>query len=221
MNWADYAIIAILALSVLVGLWRGLIAEVLALVIWAAAFWVAWTFGPRVAEYFEGHIDVPSARIILAYALCFVTVLIAGALLKFVLGKLVTGTGLSGSDRMLGMLFGLARGVLLVALVVFLLEFTPFTRDPWWRQSQLLPTFTSTAEWLGEQLPDSVRHYLHPQDTVRPRIEPPDQVGGLPDNWLELPAAVPDILGGARPATASSSSGRTPGLAPQSHSRDN
>lgn len=221
MNWADYTIIAILALSVLVGLWRGLVAEVLALLIWVAAFWVAWTFGPEVAAYFEGHIEVPSARIILAYALCFVAVLIAGALLKFIIGKLVSGTGLSGSDRMLGMIFGLARGVLLVALVVFLLGFTPFTRDPWWHQSRLLPTFTATADWMGERLPQGVRRYLHPPDVSQPRIAPPGQALKLPAEWLQLPA---NLSGGAHDtsaATTSSANAPASALAPQAHSRDN
>lgn len=221
MNWADYAIIGILALSVLVGLWRGLVAEVLALAIWVAAFWVAWTFGPEVAVYFEGHIDVPSARIILAYALCFVVVLILGALLKFVIARLVSGTGLSGSDRMLGMLFGLARGVLLVAVVVFLLGFTPFTRDPWWHQSRLLPSFNATADWLGERLPDGIRRYLHPHDVIQPRIQPPvDDGGGGPADWLHLPAALGG-RDGTVPAPAATVSTVMPALAPPAHSRDN
>lgn len=164
MNWADIAIIAILALSVLVSLWRGLIAEVLALAIWVAAVWVAWLLGPRVATGFDGLIEVPSVRIILSYALCFVAVLIAGALIKFLIARLVAGTGLSGSDRLLGTVFGLARGVLLVTLVVFLLGFTPVQRDPWWHQSRLLPTFARSADWLGEHLPDTVKAYLHPED---------------------------------------------------------
>ncbi len=219
MNWADYAIIAILALSVLVGLWRGLIAEVLALVIWVAAFWVAWTFGPQVAVYFESHIDVPSARIILAYALCFVVVLVVGALVKFVLGKLVSGTGLSGSDRLLGMLFGLARGVLVVAIAVFLLGFTPFTRDPWWQQSRLLPTFTATADWLGSRVPESVGRYLHPRHAVHPHIDTSGNGGfsGLSGHWRELSGAMTGAMGDSAPAVASS----VPALAPQPHSRDN
>lgn len=162
MNWADYVILAVLVLSVLIGLWRGLVSEVLALAVWVAAVWLAWLFGPRVAEYFRNAIDVPSARIIVAYGVCFVAVLILGALLRFVLHKLVEGTGLSGSDRLLGMVFGLARGAILVTLVVFLLGFTPFPRDPWWQQSRLLPTFTRAADWLGERLPEGVHRYLHP-----------------------------------------------------------
>lgn len=162
LNWTDYIILAVLGLSILIGLWRGLISEVLALAVWVAAFWVAWTFGPQVSAYFEHSIELPSARLIVGYGLCFLAVLILGALLRFVVGRLVESTGLSGTDRLLGMVFGFARGVLLVTLLVFLLGFTAFTRDPWWQQSVLLPQFQGMAAWLGEKLPENVRRYLQP-----------------------------------------------------------
>lgn len=162
MTWVDYIILAVLGISVLIGLFRGLISEVLALAIWIAAFWVAWTFGPQVAVYFEHTIPLPSARMLVSYGLCFIVVLIAGALLRFLVSRLVQGTGLGGTDRLLGMFFGFVRGVLLVTVGVFLLGFTPFSRDPWWRDSLTLPYFQGTADWLGERLPDSVRRYLHP-----------------------------------------------------------
>lgn len=159
MNWADYCILAVLALSVLIGLWRGLISEVMALACWAAAFWVAWMFGDKLAALFSS-IEVPSVRLLLGYGLCFLGVLVAGALVAFVLRKLVAGSGLSGTDRLLGMMFGLARGVLLILLAVLLLGFTPFPRDPWWQQSRLLPGFQNGAEWLAVRLPDNVTRHL-------------------------------------------------------------
>lgn len=159
MNWADYCILGVLALSVVIGLWRGLIAEVMALACWAAAFWLAWMFGDKLAANFTS-IDVPSVRLLLGYGLCFLAVLIVGALLAFVLRKLIAGSGLSGTDRLFGMLFGLARGVLVVVLAVLMLGFTPFPRDPWWRQSTLLPGFQNGAEWLSAKLPESVNKHL-------------------------------------------------------------
>ncbi len=170
MNWVDYAILAVLALSVLIGLMRGLVTEVLALVIWVAAFWTAWALGPTVAAYFRGHVGLPSARIIIGYGLCFLAVLLLGALLRFAVSRLVEGTGLSGTDRLLGMVFGLVRGAFLVTLCVLLLGFTPFTRDPWWQRSQLLPTFESASGWLARQLPATVQRYLHPDVPPGPVI---------------------------------------------------
>ncbi len=190
MNWADYAIIGVLLLSVLVGLWRGLISEVTALATWVAAVWLAWLYGPFVAAWFRGTIDVPSLRIIVGYGLCFIVVLVLGALFKFIIDRLVEGTGLSGSDRMLGMVFGLARGLLLVTVLVFVLGFTPFTRDAWWHQSRLLPTFTAAASWLNQRLPVSVRRYLHPYAVGHPHIESLGEVRAWPGGDVSLPATV-------------------------------
>ena len=194
MNWTDYIIIGGRGLSVMVGLWRGLVSEVLALVIWVAAFWVAWWLGPTVAARFEHVIELPSARIIVAYALCFVAVLIVGALLRFVISRLIEGTGLSGTDRLLGMLFGFARGVLLVTLLVFLLGFTAFTRDPWWQHSVLLPHFQQAAAWIGQRVPADVGRYLNPQRVLE----------HLPD--MHVPTRYPPS-GATPPVPAASVSG--------------
>lgn len=173
MNWFDYAIIAVLALSVLVGVWRGFIGEVLALACWVLAFWVAWIFGPPLAEQFSASISVPSVRVMLAYALCFVAVLIAGAILGFLLRKLVSGSGLSGTDRLLGMVFGLVRGAALVVLLVLLMKFTPVVRDDWWQASRLLPTFENGARWVTARLPENVARYLEPSAVVLPVLAIP------------------------------------------------
>lgn len=163
MNWADYTVLGVIALSVLIGLFRGLVSEVMALAVWIAAFWVAWLLGPDVSERFRGLIDLPSARILVGYGLCFLAVLLLGALLRFLVSKLVESTGLTGTDRLLGMGFGFARGVLLVTVAVFLLGFTPFSRDPWWQQSVLLGQAQKVADWMVQRLPDNVRRYVHPQ----------------------------------------------------------
>jgi len=200
VNWTDYIIIAVVGLSVLIGLWRGLISEVLALGIWIVAFWVAWTFGPSVSTYFEHKIDLPSARIAVGYGICFVTVLIAGMVVRFLIRRLIEGTGLSGTDRLLGMLFGFARGVLLVTLMVFLLGFTAFTRDPWYQQSVLMPQFKGVSAWLGEQVPQNVRRYLQPSTVL-------DQLPSLPAN---LPSSLPSSLPTHLPTSMQS----LPGLLP-------
>jgi membrane protein required for colicin V production len=181
MNWVDYTILAVLAVSVLVGLWRGLVSEVLSLAGWIAAFWVAWTFGPEVAAQLGHGISLPAARILLGYGLCFVVVLIVGALLRFVARRFLSSIGLGGLDRLLGMLFGFARGVLLVTLVVFLAGFTALTRESGWQRSLLLPQFAGAAGWLGERVPESVRRYLHP----------PAQLPSLP------PGVLPALPGGS------------------------
>jgi len=176
VNGVDYIIIGVLGLSVLTGLWRGLISEVLALATWLAAFWVAWMFGPTVAAHFEHTIEMPMARLLVGYGLCFIAVLILGALVRYVIHRLVESTGLGGTDRLLGMVFGFARGVLLVTLMVFLLGLTAFSHESLWRDSVLLPQFQGAATWLGQQLPASVRDHLHPDHL--PAL--PKMIPGMP-----------------------------------------
>ena len=180
MTWADYAILAVLGLSVLMGLWRGFIGEVLALAIWVGAFWLAWLGAPALAGHVPDTISTPSVRLLLAGAACFFLVLVTGAIVSFLMRRLVQGSGLSGSDRMFGMLFGLVRGLALVVLAVLLLGYTPLSQDPWWQESRLLPGFAGSAAWLGEHLPGQVAEYV-------------GQAGALvdPPGSLSLPAPAP------------------------------
>lgn len=170
MNWTDGVILAVLALSVLIGLFRGLVAEVLSLVIWIAAFWFTWAFGPVVAAHLENVIHMPQLRAVAGYGICFVLVLIVGALIRFALRRLIWSSGLSGIDRLFGMVFGFFRGVLIVTLLVFLVGLTGFTREPWWQGSVLLPQFQSVAAWLDQKIPSTVpasmRDRLNPKDVL-------------------------------------------------------
>jgi len=209
MNWIDYTILGVLGLSVLVGLWRGLVSEVLALVIWIAAFWVAWLLGPAVSARLH-MITMPTLRVVAGYALCFVVVLMLGALLRFLVQRLLVSTGLSGTDRLLGMVFGLARGVLLVCVLVFLCQFTEFTREQPWRQSMLLPPFQNATIWLGQQVPPGLREHFHPaavSDSLREHLNPAAVSGALKGK-LD-PAALSEALRKQLPATIS-----TPGTSP-------
>lgn len=206
MNWADYVILAVLFLSVLIGLMRGLISEVLSLVIWVAAFWLAWMFGPTVATYFESSVPLPTARMAIGYGLCFIVVLLVGAVFRFLIGRLVSGTGLGGVDRLFGSLFGLARGVLVVSAVVFMLEFTPLPAQPLWRESTMLPQFAAPAAWLGQQIPANVRDYMHPPESLKnmkmPDVALPSREELMKLRDLTVPAR-PTQDSKAHPAAAS------------------
>ena len=153
MNWADYVILAVLFLSVLIGLARGLISEVLSLVIWVAAFWLAWLFGPVVATYLEGSVSLPTARAAIGYGLCFITVLLVGAVFRFIISRLVSSTGLGGMDRLFGMLFGgglfgglgglssLLGLILQIGLIVIVARFAM----SWWRRRNGGPAYAGPA----------------------------------------------------------------------------
>lgn len=160
MNVADGAIAAIVLISVVIGLVRGFVVEVMALVVWIAAVVLAMTFGPEVSSWFGGSIELPSVRVAVGYVAVFVATLVAGAILVFLLRRLVEGTGLTGTDRLLGMLFGLARGAIVVVVLVLLLGFTPMPRDAWWQESRALPWFQSLATSMSRWLPDPIARYV-------------------------------------------------------------
>ena len=146
-TWVDWAIIAIIAISSLISLKRGFVKEALSLVTWIIAGVVAWLFGGALSQHLTEFIDMPSARVIAGCAILFVATLLVGALVNFLISELVRVTGLSGTDRFLGMVFGGARGALLVVVLTGLLSLAPVQQDPWWQQSSLLPHFLMVADW--------------------------------------------------------------------------
>ncbi|GGJ78436.1 CvpA family protein [Pseudomonas matsuisoli] len=146
-TWVDWAIVAIVVISALISLKRGFVKEALSLLTWIVAGAVAWLFGGALSQYLVDYIDVPSVRVIAACGILFVVTLLVGALINFLIGELVRVTGLSGTDRFLGMAFGAARGGLLVVILVGLLSLSPVQQDPWWQQSTLLPHFLMVADW--------------------------------------------------------------------------
>lgn len=151
--WIDYCLLGLVGASALVGLVRGLVREVFSLALWGCAGWLALNHSHAVAVHLEQVIPLPSARLVAAFALAFLGVLMAGGMVGFLLHKLVSSTGLSGTDRLGGLLFGLARGGLIAAVLVALAGLTPLPQDPWWKQSQLIPPFQALAVWLRGQVP--------------------------------------------------------------------
>ncbi len=148
MNWADWAIIAVFSLSCLIGIIRGFVREALSLVIWIAAVLIAKLFGGQFAEILSNQIESPSIRLMTAYAVLFVAVLILGAMASYLIGALIRATGLSGTDRLLGMVFGAGRAFIIVmALLILLPGFLPVDQDKWWHEAQLIPHFLACEDW--------------------------------------------------------------------------
>ncbi|MFO1388979.1 CvpA family protein [Cellvibrio sp.] len=143
MNGADWAIVIVLTLSSVISLVRGFIKEALSLVIWVVALVCANVFSHRLEEFLVNTISTPSLRAMTAFLLVFVGVLFLGALINFLIGLIVKATGLSGTDRLIGMVFGFARGVLLVMMfLIYVPNYVPVTKDSWFQQSQLIPYFS-------------------------------------------------------------------------------
>jgi membrane protein required for colicin V production len=156
MIWVDYVIVGIVGLSAVISLVRGFVREAISLVTWIAAFWIALLFFRDLAVHLEPWIELQSLRLGAAFAILLLLSLLLGGVLGFLMGQLVDKTGLSGTDRMIGVFFGLARGAVLVAILVLLAGLTPFPDDPWWQSSQLIPHFQKLAVWLQSLLPPDI-----------------------------------------------------------------
>jgi membrane protein required for colicin V production len=157
---ADWVILGFVVLSVLIGLVRGLVVEVLSIAIWVVAVALAIHHGEAVGALFEEAVELPSARVALGYGVVFFGTTIVGALLLWLTRQLIAGTGLGGTDRLLGAGFGLVRGLLLVVVVVTLARMTPLPRDPWWHESRTIPAFVRLGDWAVAALPDELEAWI-------------------------------------------------------------
>lgn len=145
MVWIDYAIIIVIGLSTLISLIRGFAKEAMSLVVWFAAFFIASQFYQDLAVHIT-QINDEVLRNGVAIAILFIVTLIVGALVNYLIGQLVSKTGLSGTDRILGLCFGALRGALIVSAILFFMDaFTGAPKTDWWQGSQLVPN----SGWLS------------------------------------------------------------------------
>jgi len=161
MVWVDYLIIGIILLSSGISIVRGFIKEVLSLASWALAFWVALMFYPHVSTLLADYIVTPSIRLFTAFSSLFIVTLILAALVNHLISEIVQKTGLTGTDRSLGVVFGLVRGVAIVTLLVLIAGATPMPNDNWWQNSLLLEHFEQLAVWVRNFLPSDIAEYIH------------------------------------------------------------
>jgi membrane protein required for colicin V production len=137
-NQIDIVILIITVLSSAFGLWRGLIKEVLSLLTWIAALLVSRVYSEPLAGLMTGVIENDGIRYVSAFAILFVIVMMFGTFLNFLMSKLLNVTGLKSADRLLGAGFGVARGVIIVLVIMFITSMF-VSETELWQQSQLVP----------------------------------------------------------------------------------
>jgi membrane protein required for colicin V production len=156
----DWIFLAIVGFSMVLGLWRGLVFEVLSVISWIAAFVLAQWFAPDVAQWLPMAGATEVVRYAAGFLLVFVAVVFTGGLVAFVLKKLVAAVGLSPADRMLGAVFGAVRGVLLLLVIAVVAGMTPVHTAPWWREAVGAQWATIALQGMKPVLPREFGKYL-------------------------------------------------------------
>ncbi|MFT3741617.1 MAG: CvpA family protein [Gammaproteobacteria bacterium] len=159
LNWIDFAILGIILLSALVSLIRGFVREALSLLVWIFALWMAFRYYNWAAARFLSGVESAHIRGPLAFLLIFLVIVILGAIFNFILSGMLYKTGLSGTDRLLGLMFGVARGILLVAVLILAAEMTAASDNALWNESQLIPQFQGLVEWIRSLVPSEIQKF--------------------------------------------------------------
>jgi membrane protein required for colicin V production len=156
----DWILLAILALSVLIGLWRGLVFEVLSLLGWVAAYFAAQWFAPTMSAHLPVGVRGDAINHAAGFALTFILVLVLWALAARLVKMLVTASPLSALDRMLGAVFGLLRGLVLLLAIATVVAMTPAVRSPAWSESRGAAWLHVMLKELKPVLPAEIAQHL-------------------------------------------------------------
>ena len=151
MNEVDWLILAILSVSGLLSLWRGFVKEAISLVFWVTAFILSIRLSVQFSTLIPTAIESESVRVMLSFIAIFFGTLIIGGLINRIISSLLKFSGMGGTDRFLGMVFGVFRGgVLVMAALIVLPPFFDVEQQAWWRNSILIPKFLLLEEWTLE-----------------------------------------------------------------------
>jgi len=152
----DILIAAAILVSVVVGIFRGFVKEAISIAALLVAIWAALYFGPEAGDISENWFKSEELQMWFGRVLVFLVILSLGGLLGWGISKLVRLSVLSGMDRLLGGVFGVARGILLVAVAIIGAQFAGFDNDNWWLQSKLIPHFEVVADWIKIMAPEGL-----------------------------------------------------------------
>lgn len=160
MTAFDYLVVFVVAASLLLGMWRGVVGEIIALLAWVLAFFAAKSWGSLLARSLTAIAD-PALRVAAGWVAVFVLVLIAMALLRLAIRGLLKALGMTLTDRLLGVIFGAARGLLIVLLLVAVGGMTSLPKERWWSEAYfaapLETAVLASKPWLPSELAKRIR----------------------------------------------------------------
>jgi membrane protein required for colicin V production len=154
MTALDWFIAGIVLLSSLIGYIRGFLRETIALVAWVLGLWLAWQYAPQVQPYLGGLLADSAMQVWVARIIILFAVLLAGALIGFILAYFVRHSPFGVLDRTFGVVFGLARALVVIGLVIMGGQLLEMQSEPWWRESALMPAAQFLAEWIRHLVND-------------------------------------------------------------------
>lgn len=157
LQWIDLGIITVVALSVLTGLFRGFVKELVALCVWILAIWLGYHYSELLDPWLQSYIQDKSARTAVAFIIILFATLLAGGIVNAALSFILKRAGLSGTDRTLGMVFGFLRGVFIVALIIVAVRMTSLPYQSYSKDSLLYAKFDPVVTWLYAKLPDFIK----------------------------------------------------------------
>ncbi len=156
MTVFDLIAVLVIAISVGFSIWRGFVREVLALLSWIAAFWLARLFAAVVAGWLPSSWSHQGLRIAIGFVAVMLVSVLVLSLVSMLIVRLVKVAGLTSSDRMLGAIFGLLRGLLIVVILVILGGMTSEPREPYWRHALFSKPLEKMASRVKPWLPEDV-----------------------------------------------------------------
>lgn len=156
----DWIFVALLVASMLIGAWRGLVFEVLSLLGWVVAFFVAQWFAQDVAAWLPMGESAGALRYAAGFVIVFIAAVFAFGFLTSLAKKLIEAIGLRPVDRALGAIFGVLRGLVLLLAVAVVAGLTPMGQAPWWQESQAAPVLAEALEVLKPALPEEFSRHL-------------------------------------------------------------
>lgn len=156
MPWIDIVIIAIFALSILVGIYRGFVKETLSVVSWVLAAFAAFQFGEQASVYIKPYVKQEPLDLAIAYVAVFLISLILFSIISHIISQVFESSGMKGVDRSIGSLFGILRAAAIIVALILVGRFMAMDNQQWWIDSKFIPYFEPLVDWFKSYLPADI-----------------------------------------------------------------